>query len=284
MMNLKVCICYLIVFPENPNSSQIPAEILDHIFSFLHNDPATLKSIQEVCSETHNTFLRGILDRHLYAHIVVTNFMSTTPGFFHCSELFQYLSSNPHVSKYIRILQIEIETPGPSQWYDPVSSILRMLPSTLEGITLSSRTRSKAKASTKKVPTVLQWSDLHETFREVFLDCLRSSNLTEASIRCVKGVPLSIFNDCTMQKLSLRQVGVSSTSVVRCPPQTVSLVIDQCDGLWVQGGPNLRSLNFSSDDKSSFLLFLTKLSGESLTDLGLDFGTLCKCCFHVRHL
>jgi len=267
----------------------LPAETLDHIFSFFHNDPATLRSIHNVCSEseTHNSFLRGILDRHLYAHVVVTNFASTRQDLFHCSELFQYLSNNPHVSKYIRTLRIELEIPG--QWYGPVSSILRMLPSTLKEIVLSNRTRSEANASTRKVSTVLRWSDLHETFRAAFLNCLCSSNLTDASLHCVRGVPLSVFNDCTMQKLSLRRVGVYSRPGAQCPPQTISLTIDQCDDLltirnWVQGGPNLRSLNFCSGDEYLYSEFLNKLYGESLTKIGLDFGMLCKCCFHVRHL
>jgi len=100
----------------------LPPEILDLIFSFLDNEPSTW-SILEACSETtRNPLLRGVVDRRLYAYIVVTNYKShKLPGQFYHSDLFQYLTSNPQVANYIRTLQIQIQIPGPKRWYDQVN-------------------------------------------------------------------------------------------------------------------------------------------------------------------
>jgi hypothetical protein len=152
---------------QNQITVIFPPEILDHIFSFLDNDPSTSSTLKACSETTRDPVFRGVVDRCLYAHIVVTNFRSNGPGLLYFSDLFQYLSSNPQVASYIRTLRIQIEVPGPCQWYNQVSSILRMLPTlALKGITLSGRPTSSA------VPII--WFHLHETFRNAFLDCLWS--------------------------------------------------------------------------------------------------------------
>lgn len=281
---MRVCVAslyYSILTLLTQNTVILPVEILDHIFSFLNNDPATLRSILKVFSGKFSPFLLGALDRHVYAHVVVTNFKSNRPGLFHYSKFIKYISHKPQVANYIHTCRIEIELPGPSHWYKPMTSILRKLPPTLKEITLSSRTRPEATDEFEGLR--LHWLDLHEMFRNAFLDCLRSSYLAEVSLQRIAGLPLSIFNDGKIQRLSFRQVQCTPASVAQFPPQTISLMIHQCDLLsvilsWANGASTLRSFSLGAVHGFDFHS-ISSLSCTNLIDLELNFANMCKFCF-----
>lgn len=281
---------YTPIFSETMQRSSIiiPPEILDHIFSLLElNDPSTWSTLK-ACSDTIlNPLLRAVVDRRLYAHIVVTNFKSNRlPGQFYHYDLLRYLSSNPQVANYIRTFQIQIQIPGPSKWYDQSISILRMLPSTLRGICLSSRPKVKP----SKI-AIVWWPRLHGPFRKAFLNCLRLPYLTDVSMRWIEGVPLSIFNCCAkLERISFRQVDctTSCSDPAQFPPQITTLNFDRTSKVpeilsWAQMGHNLRSLSFRSEREDHYLL-LTKLfhsSSDTLIELELDFAGLGMFGFHV---
>jgi len=219
-----------------------------------------------------------VVDRRLYAHVIVTNIESNRPpGQFYHSDLLQHLSSNPQVANFIRTFHIQIQIPGPERRYDETTSILRMLPSSLKGISLSS----------SKEHTIITWSLLHGPFRKAFLDCLWSPNITDVSMRWIESFPLSIFDRCAkLQRISLQQVNCTSCTSAQFPPQITSLDIDRTPCLpeilsWAEKGHKLRSLGLGSGRNNQYPL-LAKLFhsySDSLIELELDFGVACMFCF-----
>jgi hypothetical protein len=91
---------------------QLSVEILDHIFSFLVNDESTLSS----CLESDDPLLSPIAERYLYYQITVCisarEAQSTT--LFTPDRLFRFLSENPRVKNYVRVLQVYIISQSPS--------------------------------------------------------------------------------------------------------------------------------------------------------------------------
>ena len=81
--------------PIPPSHMPLPAELIDHIFSFLRGDIPALRA----CS-TH-PFLSQIAERYLYADIAVT--LDTMLD----SALYERLSKNPHLLHYPRTLEIQ---------------------------------------------------------------------------------------------------------------------------------------------------------------------------------
>ena len=222
----------------------------------------------------------------MYTHIDLSEWNKSRP-----IRIYQYLSNNPHVANYIRTLHITIvhHRIDSSQWYNQVSSILQMLPSSLESITLLGVICIDATGSTTRRVLVM-WSDFPATFRKAFLDCLWSPNIIEATLRCIGGVPLSIFNSCTrLKRLSLVEC-ITSTSDAQFPPQIDSLVLSRSEDLstivsWANTSHDLRSLNFGLDHRADQrvgygqLTWLLDSYSDSLIKLELDFRPLCRFTF-----
>ena len=214
-------------------------------------------------------------------------------------EIYQYLSSNRHVANYIRTLDITIvhyRIDDSSQWYNQVPSILQMLPSSLERISLSSLLHIDGTGDTSRI-ILVTWSDLPATFRKAFLDCLWSPNVIEASMERIGGFPLSIFNPCTqLKRLSLLQVECTpTTSDAQFPPQIDSLVLSRSEDLatiisWAKTSHGLRSLNFESDNEADHEVGYGQLAGlldscsDTLIKLELDLRLLCRFAFYARKL
>ena len=228
----------------------------------------------------------------MYTHINLDEWNMSMISY---DEIYQYLSSNRHVANYIRTLDITIvylDIDDSSQWYIQVPSILQMLPSSLEKITLSSVVHIGASGI---IP--IAWSDLPATFRKAFLDCLWSPNIIEVSMERIGGFPLSIFNPCTrLKKLSLLQVKCTpTTSDAQFPPQIDSLMLSRSEDLativsWAKTGQDLRSLNFRLDYRVDQRVGYGQLIGlldnysDNLTKLQLDFQPLCRFTFYARNL
>jgi hypothetical protein len=71
----------------------LPAELIDHIFSFLQKDISALKA----CSKAHPLYSR-LAERHLYAHIVIID--PRAP------EVCNLILENPRLLDYPRTLEI----------------------------------------------------------------------------------------------------------------------------------------------------------------------------------
>jgi hypothetical protein len=134
------------------------------------------------------------------------------------------------------------------EWYNQLTPILQMLPSSLERITLSSLVHIDATGSTSRLVR-FAWLDFSATFRMALLDCFWSPNIIiEASMEHIGGFPLSIFNPCTrLKKLSLLNC-TPSTFDAQFPPQINSFVLSQIEGLeivsWATTRHDLRELKF----------------------------------------
>jgi hypothetical protein len=264
-----------------------PLEILNHIFDSLDHDESTRRTLK-ACSTIRDPILRAAIDRYMYTHIHLCEWNLGSNGY---EEIHDYLTRNPHVANYIHTLDIMIvnRDKTSSQFYNAVSSILQMLPSSLENITLSSTLHIDGTGSTSRtVPAA--WPDFPETFRKAFLDCLWSPSITEASMKHIGGFPLSIFNPCTrLKKLSLRQVECTpSLSDAQFPPQIDSLVLSRNEDLttilsWMKDtGHDLRSLTFKLDFEADQRTGYGQLTGlldsysNSLIDLAVDFRPLSR--------
>ena len=231
----------------------------------------------------------------MYTHICLFEWISRPISF---DKIYAYLSRNQHVANYIRTLDIiitdnKISTKS-KQWYNQASSILQMLTSSLEKITLSDRHHIDATGTEPRtIPFVL--SDFPATFHKAFLDCLWSPGIIEASLKLIGGFSLSIFNPCTqLKKLSLLQATcIPSISDARFPPQIDSLVLSRNGNLativsWVKTGHGLRSLNFSLDNRADqivgfgHLIELLNFCSGDLTELELDIWYLSKYPFYAK--
>ena len=79
----------------------LPAELLDHILSFLQSDPETLKS----CSESHSP-LSQLAEPYLYHHVLFKT--DESEQLFKPENLAELLSKRPYIAHYIRSLEIRV--------------------------------------------------------------------------------------------------------------------------------------------------------------------------------
>ena len=159
----------------------LPVDVVDHIFSFLREDLATLK----LCIQAH-PLLSGIAERHLYHTTNLGCDLDIT-------QLSSLLEKNPRIRNCIRSLGINISHNAKSlvSAQKPVikalSSILSSLPG-LNKVTLSN----------------LSWTITHTTFRTPFINILQQSSVTEVHLESIYAFPLFVLNACqNIKTLSL---------------------------------------------------------------------------------
>ena len=81
---------------------ELPLDILEYIFSFLVSDRKTLIA----CSK--DPVLSPIVEKHRYYHIIVRRTTDDSNNAFEPNHLSQFVSKNPHIVHYVRILQIDL--------------------------------------------------------------------------------------------------------------------------------------------------------------------------------
>ena len=246
-----------------------PPEILDHIFSFLQGDHATLKSCAQV-----NSVFSNLVEPHLHAQLTF-DFASTNRHIFKFSDL---LSDRPQIANYVRSLTIKVVDKRYSP-HQSVSDIWRKL-LRLEVITLTFRTRGT-------------WLGEPRYFRKAFTDCIGLPSLCELTLRGIKEFPLSILGgNKSIRRLVLHETevcaskyekslisecpGLSSLSLYHCPFKSFIIVF------WAEM-QNLRSISLCMKLQSRTYLIimmkdLLKVSSKSLTHLEIDFGQECTLC------
>ena len=173
-------------------SMAFPAEIFDHILSFLQSDPAALKS----CSESHPS-LSQLAEPHLYAHI----FLRTDDQSDLCSKpanLAELLSNRPYIVHYIRSLEIYVgngqDEETRRRCLEEISTILPNL-SALREITLDHSSSPN-----------FGWEAQPESFRRAFLDCLRSQTRQDVHVKHVLLFPFrsALNGECSIRSLTVR--------------------------------------------------------------------------------
>ncbi len=249
----------------------LPAEIIDHILSFLQNNSAALKA----CSKSH-PLLFQIAERHLYARISLwTNDDDSWDWTFKTSDFIKLLSHSPRVVHYIHNLEILVigYQPDVMRRLQEISAILPMLLA-LKTIFLEHYYEYR-------------WNALPESFHLAFLDCLRLPSMVEVWISRVPDFPFVVVltGGCkTITSLTLRDCLWSCPDQKRYdrlyPNQTSpfqALCLHGCNGMffdkfipWVKKRRlQFRSLKLSRLSDSGYIELITT-SSNSLTNLDLE--------------
>lgn len=254
-------------------------EILDHIFSFLQLDHATLKT----CSQA-SSVLSPLVEPHLYAQITAYN--PDGPDTF--TEFTKLLSDNPYIANYVRSLTIMIPGSGIYLLNDDV--ILNNLPKltrlemiTLNGFGIHERT---------------SWDNLSRKFQVAFTNCLQLPSMRYVALQNIWKPPFFILGKCrTMKGLFLD--GVVWNYSPCFPNSRLSLSgLPELDSLsiirynyhpqliaWAETS-NLRSLSFQigSIDDCDNLLQILEHNAKSLTHFEIELFQKCTstCRRHVH--
>jgi hypothetical protein len=239
----------------------VPAELVDHIFSFLRGERSAL----EECSKAHPMFSR-LAEPYLYADILIH--MSNERAL---SELYKQLSENPHILNFPRTLEILRGDPSPMLFPQPkVLSIMSVIPqmTNLVSLTLEG-----------------QWCDGLYDFLSTFRTCLRQSAIEELCLKDFLDFPFSILdNGKNIKKLTLIQCTADEPiSTSGSPHQSLETLIigfrhDPDILLWAtHRATSLTTLEL----RGSLVLHCTRFAellkacSNSLTRLHLDIGTQC---------
>lgn len=243
----------------------LPLEIVDHIFTFLEDDPLTLQKCLECCPE-----LSKFVERHLYANVTI--YSNTMPVW-----VVERLLYSPHLANYVRSLTIQIVPRLSFNRYMAMAAVLKLalqkkLPH-LEKVCL---------ASTYTGPGIL-WRDIQKNMRAVFLTFLRLPTLREVSIWNIIDFPLSEFDKRpNITRLLLRGDFFYSDPQVQSPyPRLDFLSLESCPPdiiPWVRSRTP-RSLDFRADDPDRFQQLL-QACFNTLIRLNVDLDhTNCRLFF-----
>ena len=260
-------------------SMALPAELLDHILSFLQSEPKVLKK----CSESH-PLLRQLAEPYLSSYIWVRTDNTSFQGL----DLTELLSKRPYIVHYIRHLEIYVSDGDDKETrrccLEELSTILPNLLA-LREITLD-----------HTLCAVFGWEEQPESFRRAFLDCLRSQSMQDVHLKHIWRFP---FTSALNGECSIRSLTVRGGTWQHSKPSPINNL--DLDGPFMNQGPPLKSLRiqlgresflhgfvpwfatcrsqlrslefFSLDDRGYDLLpKLLTSSSNSLTSLDLNLG------------
>jgi len=246
----------------------IPLDIVDYILSFLQPDQPSLIS----CLKAH-PLLSNLVKRHFFVETGLRNFTVSIPDpFFYHSQLYNILSTEPHIANYIRTLYIELRPPcndeNRAEAYRETSLILANLP-LLHKIVLYSN-----------LEKFLTWGHLDESFNNALIKCLRLPTLKKFSV-AISNFPLDILDRFhSLDELSL-VCDIQPFSSHLPPVDTLRLYKFQTLGIalmWAISDNCLRSLvllNFGNND----ILMLAQMPIDTLKELTLDLSSACRFIF-----
>src|SRR6266545_8240703 len=158
----------------------LPAEILDHIFSFLKSDPAALRA----CSESHPSLSR-LAEPHLYFHVLLKTSDSSSDR---PSNLAQLLSRRPHIAHYIRSLEIQVIAHVSHHIWRNLEEISNILPMLL--------TLRQIAVNHSSAPLFFQWEAQPKSFCLAFWTCLRLPSMRDVSLTGIRQFPfISLLNN-----------------------------------------------------------------------------------------
>lgn len=237
--------------------TQLPAELIYHIFSFLRRDTLALTA----CLRVHSSYSR-IAEQHLYEDIVVQ--LHNPPA---VSGLYQRLFNNSRLLDYIHSLELRSSSLVPSSIPSALSSIISIIPQMTNLISL--KLHGNPCSYEDFLPTLLQQSSIEELYLYSFYE-FPFSVLDEAN--SIKKLVLAY---CTAQATSIPLAVPSDAdqtlrTIILCGhsnPDLLSWTIHRVSCL-----TSLALLHEPGDQQSTSLLNRSKL----LRRLQLDIGYACK--------
>jgi len=242
------------------DTMSLPAELIDHIFSFLQEDTLALKA----CSKAH-PLLSRLAERHLFAHIIIdpSRYLRSN-----VTEATNPIFENPRFLDYPRTLEI-----GACLYASrnlPVISIMSMIPQMTNLISLTIHDPYQT-----------------EGFISTLRNCLPQSPFQQLCLSNLYGFPFSILDDAkNIKQLTLYNCRASDEPISTSPPSQLSLetlvLVGRFDpGLhrwamrWVTRLTTLELRDLPLDlDRTAFPQLLEACS-NSLTRLYLDIGDYC---------
>jgi len=249
----------LTTYTSTPTLTMVlPAELVDHIFSFLQNDPSALKA----CSKALPLYSR-LAERYIYAHTVIDP---------RAPEVFNDILENPQLLDHPRTLEIRFPVLVP----DPlVISIMRMVPQMTNLISLII---SQPRPLTER-----------DEFFSILRNCLQQSSFQKLQLFFFYDSPLSVLDGAkNIKHLTLSDCSADTVDepISSLPPSQLSLETlilsnDFNPGLhrwamrWVTHLTTLELSDLQMDlDWTAFPKLLAACS-NSLTRLHLDMSDHC---------
>jgi len=163
-------------------------DVIDYIFSFLQFDHTALRQ----CSTAH-PFLALLAQRHLYVYITVQNYPSRHHPQPSPSEILNFFLERPEIrDNVVQGLVIELVSLSADLMKDSlarISSILSIVADLPRVWSISLRGRCP-----------VTWRSLDQDFKNAFLNCIRSSSVTELFIQDIVGFDLSELDRCRALK------------------------------------------------------------------------------------
>jgi len=171
----------------NMQPPPLPAELIDHIFSFLQEDTLALKA----CSKAHPLYSR-LAERYLYAHIAIDS---------RTNEACNLILENPRLLDYPRTLEIRyIRNPPPI-------SIMPVIPRMTNLVSLS-------------IHDSRPYYERDEFFPP-FRICIQQSSFQELHLFNFKDLPLSILDDArNIKQLTLHNCIVEDEQISSSTPSS----------------------------------------------------------------
>ena len=275
----------------------LPAEVISHIFSFLHSEPAALQA----CLQSHPSLFQ-LARPYTYSHIRFKTGDSSNKRF-KPADLTEVLSKRPYIARYIRSLEIYVggalDEEIQLHQLEEISTILPNL-SALREITLD-----------HSLCSLFKFEALPESFRLAFLDCLHLQSMRDVCIHNVLHFPFksALNGECK----SIRSLTVCGGLWVHPSTSTNDLDLDldgpftnqdlPLESLCLQGCTNtfldgfvpwfvtcrsqVRSLEFKGfcgDNCYGWLPILLSSSLNTLTNLDLHLGLSFSCMSLSWHL
>jgi len=242
-------------------SMALPAELLDHILSFLQSDPETLKS----CSESHSP-LSQLAEPYLYHHVLFKT--DESEQLFKPENLAELLSKRPYIAHYIRSLEIRVggslNKKARQRCLEEISTILPYLLA-LKVVTLNHAPSPR-----------IGWEAQPESFRQAFLDCLRLQTMQDICIKQVYSFPFGSALNGRCKSIRSLTVSGGIWQSSSNPPQIYNLDLD---GLLTNQGLPLKSLCIKSCGECllrGFAAWFATSSGKSEKNLErLNLGLAC---------
>jgi hypothetical protein len=265
--------------------SDLPFDILDHIFGLLKSDPKSLIA----CSKAHPLFI-PIAERYRYYHVIVHTGSTDFPYSFKPIRLMKLISATPRIVNHVRIFQIEF---NPSQFksyrrrlFKPfLGDIALLLPRFLHMECLMLSTKDYREL----------WTELPHSFRTAVEGCLYLPTLEEVHVGHLEQFPLSILDNHT----NINLFSLSTTPKIpeyseTIYPQLKSLSVQEINpycykpfSTWANRHiGNLQSLEFNCTDCELTGLDLLKGCSDTLENLYIIFwSNICELhlVFGIRH-
>ncbi|KAF9522272.1 hypothetical protein CPB83DRAFT_840612 [Crepidotus variabilis] len=180
----------------------LPAEILDHVLSFLQDDAKSLR----ICFKASSSIV-SLVERHLYAHIIL---LPREPGDDHNddhvrlnrSQLAVLLAKKPHIARYVKSIRVVIMSIDCGAW-------------TLENDQAASTEQDASEPSEDSEPPYLpalkaftldyapsdgsrevSWNLLPVPLRSYMKKMIHVPSIEQVSLRRIQGFPSQALNGC----------------------------------------------------------------------------------------